>query len=428
MKKTIIKSLCFLGVLVYLMQGSSCSATNRLENESDSTKEDVTVKPKYLWFDAEANFERFSNKDSIIYYVKKAKDVGFTDIVVDVKPIYGKALYKSKLIPELTQVGNFSRTIDWDYLQFFIDQAKANKLRVTVSTTFFPAGNPVNQSGLVYEDAKWDGKTGVEYLPTNELKDIRNDKTKVAAFLNPLDPQVRAFVMDMVKEIVTNYDVQGYILDYCRFSGIETEFSETTRKVFETYIGEKVPNYPRDIFYYENNQRVEGKFAKKWYEFRAMVIHDYVKEIKETAKRIKPDIHIEYWAASWYNALYANGQNWASKKYDTHAEHSWATENYKNAGFAEHLDAFQIGTYLTKIYGKNDPESIEYGLARGKRLLKGDCKLYGSIYALNHKDNIEQAVDLCLKESEGLMVFDIVQVIGFNQWDAIKRGIEKSGF
>lgn len=424
MNNTIVRNIYIYGLMLYLIPGFACSPNHRLGNETGSAKEEKVVKPKYLWFDAEANFERFSNKDSIIYYVKKAKDVGFTDIVVDVKPIYGKVLYKSKFIPELTQVGNFSRTIDWDYLQFFIDQAKKNKLRVTVSTTFFPAGNPSTQSGLVYEDPKWDGKTGIEYLPTNELKDIRYDKTKVAAFLNPLDPQVHGFVMDMVREIVANYDVQGYILDYCRFSGIETEFSETTRKAFEVYIGEKVPNFPRDIFYYQNNQRVEGKFAKKWYEFRAMVIHDYVKEIKETAKSIKPDIHIEYWAASWYNALYANGQNWASKNFDTHAQYSWATENYKNAGFAEHLDAFQIGTYLTKIYGKDDPESIEYGLIRGKRLLKGSTKLYGSIYAVNHKKNIKDAIDITLELSDGIMIFDIVQVIKFNLWDDIKTSFQ----
>ncbi|MGK6350401.1 alpha amylase family protein [Parapedobacter sp. DT-150] len=71
---------------------------------------------------------------------------------------------------------------------------------------------------------------------------------------------------------------------------------------------------------------------------------------------------------------------------------------------------------------------MEYGLARGKRLLHGDTKMHGSIYALNHRDNIEEAVYLCLKDSDGLMVFDIVQVIGFDQWDAIKRGIARSGF
>lgn len=80
-------------------------------------------KPKYLWFDAEANFERFSSKDSISYYLEKAKDVGFNQVVVDVKPIYGEVLYKSKILPPLTTVHNKVIERDWDYLQYFIDEA-----------------------------------------------------------------------------------------------------------------------------------------------------------------------------------------------------------------------------------------------------------------------------------------------------------------
>ena len=70
--------------------------------------------PKYLWFDAEANFERFASKDSISYYLEKAKSVGFNQVVVDVKPIYGEVLYKSKILPPLTTVNGKVIHRDWD--------------------------------------------------------------------------------------------------------------------------------------------------------------------------------------------------------------------------------------------------------------------------------------------------------------------------
>ena len=73
---------------------------------------------------------------------------------------------------------------------------------------------------------------------------------------------------------------------------------------------------------------------------------------------------------------------------------------------------------FNKIFGLNDPESIEYGIARAQRIIHGACKVYGTLYALNHEDNIADAVYVCLSQSEGLMVFDIVQVIEFNQWDS----------
>ena len=49
-----------------------------------------------MWFDAEANFARFSHKDSIDFYLKKIKSLGFTHAVVDVRPITGEVLFNSK--------------------------------------------------------------------------------------------------------------------------------------------------------------------------------------------------------------------------------------------------------------------------------------------------------------------------------------------
>jgi hypothetical protein len=78
-------------------------------------------KPKYLWFDAEANFERFSRKDSICYYLDKTKETGFNRIVVDVRPIYGEVLYKkTTMMTQLTTVNGYTRTIAWDYLGYLL--------------------------------------------------------------------------------------------------------------------------------------------------------------------------------------------------------------------------------------------------------------------------------------------------------------------
>ena len=56
-------------------------------------------KPLYMWFDCEANYATLSHPDSIRYYVSKIHDMGFTDVVVDVKSIMGETLYKSDIAP-----------------------------------------------------------------------------------------------------------------------------------------------------------------------------------------------------------------------------------------------------------------------------------------------------------------------------------------
>ncbi len=78
-------------------------------------------KPKYMWFDAEANFQRFSSKDSIRFYLDKTKAAGFNQVVIDVRPIYGDVLYKkTKTMQPLKQVGKDKRNVKWDYLRYLL--------------------------------------------------------------------------------------------------------------------------------------------------------------------------------------------------------------------------------------------------------------------------------------------------------------------
>ena len=63
----------------------------------------IKKKPALMWFDAEANFERFSHKDSIDYYLEKIKSVGFTHAIVDIRPITGEVLYQSQFAPQMKE-------------------------------------------------------------------------------------------------------------------------------------------------------------------------------------------------------------------------------------------------------------------------------------------------------------------------------------
>ena len=59
--------------------GTSCA-----NSVNESIKDDRT---KLMWLDATANIQRFNNKDTIDYYLTKLKNLGFTDVVVDMRPI-----------------------------------------------------------------------------------------------------------------------------------------------------------------------------------------------------------------------------------------------------------------------------------------------------------------------------------------------------
>jgi uncharacterized lipoprotein YddW (UPF0748 family) len=388
---------------------------------------DVPVKEKLVWIEASANFQRFSNKENIMQVLDTIKNTGFNKIVVDVRPITGYALYRSDILPHLTDVGNVPVTYDWDYLQFFIDEAHKRDLKVTVSMAILPAGNTKKREGVAYTDPFFDGKTCVQYTRSGAMLDSKDDPSKFYAYLNPALPEVREYCLSFIKEVVTKYDFDGLALDYCRFEGVESDFSTATRLAFETYLGTTLSKWPDDVFTWNNGNMQAGKYYKQWWAFRAKLISDFVKSVRTEIKSIKPHVMLEYWAASWIHALYPKGQNWASQSFDFTKDYSeWASPEYNQAGFAEYLDIFQLGAYLNDIYGMDNNESIEYAIHRGKKVINNACAMYGTIFTQNHKTNIEEAVYLCLSQTDGLMVFDISQVIDLNLWPAIKKGIDRA--
>lgn len=419
----------------------ACSSEN-IENEdsgqNDGNSDDQEVpekpvvkeeKPVVLWIDAEANFSRLRNKTNIRRYLDLAKESGFNTVVVDVKPVQGDVLYDSEFLPDCTSLGG--ATVEdrgFDYLQFFIDEVRSRDMKITVSTTIMTMGLPQSQTGPGYTDPYWDDKFCIEYLPEG-LKDIRESKAwDVFAFLNPVLPEVHDYVIRMVSEIVRKYDVDGYALDYCRYMNLNSDFSEASKKAFEKYSGVTVENFPEDIYTFASDRKDDikpGKYYNQWVEWRASVIQGYVRDIRETIKSINPDVDLEYWAASWW-PLPHTGQNWASPSINSSSNFWWATPGYYKTGFADQLDIFQLGSYLNRVYGPNDAESVEYAINKAKRLIGDDCTLYGTISCADKNFDLDEAVYLCYKETAGVMVFEMSHILRNNMWDQVKAGVEKA--
>lgn len=417
---------------LFLLTVASLWGASAVVSSCTASQAEPTEKPKYLWMCGEANFKRFSDRDTITYYLEKAKETGFNNIVVDVKPIEGKVLYKSRLVPELTCVDSFVSVRDWDYLQYVIDEAHRLGMKVTASACVFPIGSPWWQYGLCFDDSTFNGRTCIEYRPDGTLEDIRTNRSKVGAFLNPVRQDSRDYAMSVLSEIVSNYDIDGLALDYCRFPDMESDFSDESRKAFEQYIGTGVENWPSDIFTYDDKgERIPGKYYNEWLAFRAGVICDFIHVVSDSVKAIKPGLELNYWAASWIHGIEKNGQNWASPRSEWCKKYPYGSDAYQKAGFAPALDNFIVGAYLERVYGPEDNESVEYALNRADSVIMGDCHVIGSIQSINHSadvndpHNLTNAVKCCLENSEGLMVFDVVHIINRNQWDEIKRGIDE---
>ena len=249
--------------------------------DEEPTENPNASKPRYIWIDAAANFPDFANsKENIARDLALAKDAGFTDIVVDVRPTTGDVLFKTNHVDQVkfmyawigSNYTKVERTATWDYLQAFVDEARKQGLRIHAAINTFVGGNQIDGgTGLLYRDqskAAWATQMNMQTGITSVM-----NTSESAKFFNPAHPEVQTFLCNLLEDLAS-YDLDGIFLDRGRFLNLQADFSEESRKQFEAYMGGiKIQNYPDDILApgASSLPATYPKYMTKWLEFRAKV-------------------------------------------------------------------------------------------------------------------------------------------------------------
>ncbi|NLD24319.1 MAG: family 10 glycosylhydrolase [Bacteroidales bacterium] len=424
--------------------GTSCA-----NSVNESIKDDRT---KLMWLDATANIQRFNNKDTIDYYLTKLKNLGFTDVVVDMRPISGYVMYDSDIAPKLKKWRGDTIIWSFDYMGYYIEKGHSLGLNIQASLNTFVAGHNHFDKGIIYEEDKLDWASMV-YRVDGEIVPITNEKQKYSAMVNPINPEYQDYIISIFKELVQKYpELDGLILDRVRYDGFMTDFSELSKTKFEEYIGKKLENFPGDIYEWKkdelgNDYPHKGKYYMEWLQWRSQNIYDFMAKAREEVKSVNPDISFGTYTGAWYPSYFEVGVNFASKNYDPSKEFDWATQEYKNTGYAELMDLFTVGNYYTTItkeeYMKENPEvknetdmeaqsSIWYcveGSNENLRRVMGDNKFLGGILAdqfYENHDGLTESIKMNLETSDGLMIFDIVHIINKDMWQAVEKGMREA--
>lgn len=406
------------------------------------------AKPRYVWVDASANFQYFADDaERIGSDLKKIKDAGFTDVIVDVRPTEGVVLFKSAKAPAAKKLAAWvngrykfvERTADFDYLQEFITRGHELGLRVNAAINTFVGGYgnySLEDTGPIF-----DGSIPQSWSSVNNTADGLKTNLEIndgsTVFLNPNDPDVQNYMLDLLAEIAA-YDVDGIILDRCRYddNGLQSDFSDISRTQFEEFYGQKVKNWPGDIFAPGTTDMPSrpSDIQKRWFAFRAKTIHDFIEKAADKVHSVNSKVRFGVYVGAWYSDYCPSGVNWASPKYDTSKKYKWADKDYKDYGYADHCDFMMLGCYASasSVYG-NTEWTMEGFCKLGRDLLKGDTEFAGGPDIGNpsgfenggRSDVVEKTVDACINAADGYFCFDLCHIRMYDYWTAFRRGFDK---
>lgn len=91
-------------------------------------------------------------------------------------------------------------------------------------------------------------------------------------FVNPLSRAAQDYQRSVLKEIATNYNVDGIVIDWVRFDDFNMDVGAETRRVFRQYSGLD----PMDIDFASDNPE-----RQMWNRWRSKGIADYVSSVRD---------------------------------------------------------------------------------------------------------------------------------------------------
>ena len=106
-------------------------------------------------------------------------------------------------------------------------------------------------------------------------------KGRLEYFVNPLHPELQAYQLSLIAEVVKNYDVDGIALDWLRFDDYHMDTSPFTRALAVQELGLD----PMDIDF---SQPSAGR--ERWNLWRSQKIADYTRQVRSTIQQIKPQV------------------------------------------------------------------------------------------------------------------------------------------
>lgn len=403
-------------------------------------------KPRIVWIEVGANFLQYGNSEqNIATDCQRIADMGFTHVVVEVRPTSGNVLFRSEVAPELKEVALWRdgglkyvpRTADFDYLEAWIKHGHNAGLKVLAGVNMMVGGFrcEAGNRGMLYDRPELRDWAAVDYSERGLVNHLDDDTTVGGRFMDPANPQVQAFLLTLLGEVASYDGLDGIVMDRCRYDdyAMDAGYTEMAREQFARYLGRQPERWP--VFEEPGHiflDREPDQLEAKWLTFRCKVIHDFVGRCVAAVHSVRNNLKVGIYVGAWFSEYYRSGVNWTSPRYDLAGEeptYRWATPEYQATGFADLADFMLLGTYCPAANIHGSTEKTMEGYAKlGRKRLCGDVPFAAGPDIGNEKGFetgdkgrlIPEIASVIEKEADGFFLFDLCHIRMFNYWDDIR--------
>ncbi len=355
-------------------------ASLAMQNANDAIATAIPYKSnelKGIWIRPTSNTEA-----GIIAAIDKLQTAGINNIFLETY-FHGKTIFPSETMKSYGFTEQNEAFVEIDPLEIWIREAHKRNIKVNIWFEAFYIGNkPQVGTSILAVKPEW---SNINFKNADAEGPVQSVSEHNGYFLDPANPEVQSFLTELVKEIITKYQPDGFNFDYCRYPQsiasryagyVQSNWGYTkyAREEFKMIYGQD----PIDLSYGTN-------FWNEWDNYR----RDKITLFLSKASKLCRENRILVTAVVFPNrtmALETKQQDWST----------WSDNNY--------VDAF------TPLYLTCDAKTIKVMIFDMLKDMSPRTKLYAGLFVTfmngSSEDLIRQIHETRKLNLGGIILFD----------------------
>ena len=224
----------------------------------------------------------------------------------------GDALYNSELVPKHEKLDSI-----FDPLNYILDKVDSTDIEIhawfNTYILWSSDKKPINENHLYYNceecfEVDLNGKSDIS-IPLHQI----HSKSWEGIYLSPLNPDVNTHLLNVINELIKNYNIHGIHLDYLRYQDNFYGYNQYGLKEFEDKFLINPVDLKRGIISerFGYNKEYVDSMQTNWEQFKINKITQFVRSIKyltlndslnlQVSAAVKPDmLEAKYrWFQDW---------------------------------------------------------------------------------------------------------------------------------